>query len=79
MCYCLAVSGSMLLCGGECTDHSGFMVVLDSDTLSCQHTLRLDHPVRSLLSVRGEVWGRLGNYSVVDKVVVWGKVERGEG
>ena len=55
-CPCLAVSGSMLLCGGVCKDgRSGFMVVLDSDTLTCQHTLRLDRSVNSLLSVRGEV------------------------
>ena len=37
--------------------------------------LRLDHIVYRLLSVRGEVWGRLGN----DSVVVWGKAEQGEG
>ena len=50
-------------------------MVLDADTLICQHTLRLDHTVHRLLSVRGEVWGRLGN----DTVVVWGKAERGKG
>ena len=45
-------------------------------TLSCQHTLRLEDSVESmLLSMRGEVWVRLGNGSVV----VWGKAERGEG
>ena len=66
----------MLLCGGSCKDYmSGFVVVLDSDTLTCQHTQRLDHPVVSLLRMRGEVWGRLWNGSVV----VWGKAERGEG
>ena len=75
-CYCLAVSGSMLLCCGQCDDEeSGFMVVLDSDPLTCQHTLRLDPSVDSLLSVRGEVWGRIG----YGNVVVWGKAERGEG
>ena len=75
-CSCLAVSGSMLLCGGYCKDgRSGFMVVLESDTLTCQHTLRLDHYVNSLLSVRGEVWGAIGS----GKVVVWGKAEQGEG
>ena len=73
---CLAVSGSMLLCGDECLDEeSGFVVVLDSDTLTCQHSLRLDYSVERLLSVPGEVWGTLGNHSVV----VWGKAERGEG
>ena len=60
-CSCLATSGSMLLCGGVCEDEeSGFVVVLDSDTLICQRTLRLDHPVEELLGMRGEVWGRLG-------------------
>ena len=65
----------MLLCGGQCKDRSGFVVVLDSDTLDCQHTLRLDSLFRRLLSVRGEVWGTLRDR----KVVVWGKAERGEG
>ena len=78
-CFCLAVSGSMLLCGGvseESDDEeSGFVVVLDCDSLRCQHTLRLDLPVFRLLSVHGEVRGTLGNLNVV----VWGKVERGEG
>ena len=73
---CLVVSGSMLLCGGRCEDDkSGFVVVLDADTLTCQHTLRLDLPCYRLLSVRGEVWGTLENGSLV----VWGKAERGEG
>ena len=54
-CNCLAVSGSMLLCGGMCMDESGFVLVLDADTFACQHTLRLDHTVEELLSVRGEV------------------------
>ena len=75
-CTCLSVSGSMLVCGGWCEDEeSGFMAVLDSDSMDCQHTLRLDHYVESLLSVRGEVWGRLRD----GKVVVWSKAERGEG
>jgi len=57
-CYDLALSGSMLLCGGTCKDEkSGIVMVLDADTLRCQHTLLLDHPVNELLSVRGEVWG----------------------
>ena len=77
LCLCLAVSGSMLLCGGQRKgpgDRSGFVVVLDSDTLSYQHTLRFDRSVSRLLSVRGEVWGRLDF-----NVVVWGKAEREEG
>ena len=40
-CYCLALSGSMLVCGGACKNGSGFVVVLDSQTMSCQHTVRL--------------------------------------
>ena len=102
---CLAKSGSMLLCGGDCQDDeddesvrdvqemvlldvsgfrlglprhpgrphrlrrprqeddydrdvSGFVLVLDSETLTCEHTLRLDHSVDCLVSVRGEVWGQ---------------------
>ena len=81
-CSCLAVSGLMLLCGGVCKDRrSDFVVVLDPDSIRCQHTLRLEHDVYGLLSVerllsmRGEVWGRLGNSCVV----VFGKAERGEG
>ena len=75
-CFDLAVSGSMLLCVGYCKgDRSGFMVVLDADTDNYQHTLRLDPFISSLLSMRGKMWGRLGN----GNVVVWGKVERGEG
>ena len=75
-CHCLAVSGSMLLWVGNFRDEvSGYLVVLDAETLTCQHTLRLDHYVGSLLCVRGEVWCRLGN----EGVVVWGRVEQGEG
>ena len=74
-CTCLAVSGSMLLCGGVRDQDSGLVVVLDSKTMDCEHTLRLEHSVHNLLSVRSEVWGVLrgGN------VVVWGKAERGQG
>ena len=75
-CYCLAVSGSTLLCGGARKDGtSGFVVVFDAETKRYQHTLCLDHYVYRLLSVRGEVWGRLGDKNVV----VWGKAEPGEG
>ena len=70
---CLAVSGSMLLCGGvRKGGRYGFMVVLDAATLSFQHTLQLEHDVRSLLSVRGQVWAKLGSMDVV----MWGKGER---
>ena len=48
-------------------------MVHDINTLSCQHTLRLDRPVNSLLSVRGKVWGTLGNC----RVLVWGKAVGG--
>ena len=75
MCYCLAVSGSMLLCGGDCKDgRTGFVVVLGSECMGCQHTLRLSqtHYVQRLLSVRGEVWSILGN----GNVAVWGKEGR---
>ena len=50
------------------------MAVFDSDTLSCQHMLRLDHDVDGLLSVRGEVWGT----DEYKRVMVWGKAEQGE-
>ena len=57
-CWCLAVSDSMLLCGGRCKDRtSGFVVVLDTESTTCRHILRLDHYVGSLLSVRSEVCG----------------------
>ena len=76
-CYCLAASGSMLLCGGAYKDEEsfGFLLVLDSQSMSCQYTLQLDHYIHRLLSVRGEVWGTLADESVV----VWGKAERGRG
>ena len=68
----------MLLCGGLCTDDkSCFEVVLDSDSMILQHTLLLDSlsSVKWLLSLRGEVWGRLDKCSVV----VWGMAKRGPG
>ena len=76
-CHCLAVSGSMLLCGGQCNDDGsgGFVAVLDADTQTYLHTLELDHCVDSLLSVRGEVWGTLW----YGAVLAWGKAERGGG
>ena len=86
-CNFLAMSGSMLLCGGmckddelcedddeSCEDNDGFVVVLDINSLTCQHTLQFDHSVEVLRSVRDEVWGRLWSNSVV----VWGKAEQGE-
>ena len=57
---CLSMSGSLLVCGGYCNDRqTGFVVVLDAQAMRCEHTLRLDGPVFSLLSLRGEVWGVL--------------------
>ena len=73
----------MLLCGGSCKNgRSGFLVVLDSDSMTCQHTLRLDpgHFVARLRCVRGGVWGILRNFRLKNNsVVVWGKAARGEG
>ena len=44
----------MLLCGGECKGYmSSFVLVLDSDTLTCQHTLWLDYFNLRLLRVQG--------------------------
>ena len=58
--FCLAMSGSMMVCGGyRNDDQNGFVVVLDSQAMRCGHTLRLDGPVDFLLSLRGEVWGVL--------------------
>ena len=74
-CSCLAVSGSMLLCGGASEHLSGFVVVLNAATMSCEHTLRVDKSVRSLLNVRGEVWGILSDCSVVE----WGNLRGGGG
>ena len=74
----------MLVCGGYRNDDpDGFVLVLDHQAMRCEHTLRLDRPVDSLLSLRGEVWGRLARRDGVtfkaDKVVMWGKAERGAG
>ena len=35
-CSCLAVSGSMLLCGGGSEGRTGFVVVLDTESMTCQ-------------------------------------------
>ena len=52
-CWCLAVRGLMLLCSGECKGYvHGFMVVLEVNIHSCQHTLQLDSPVRCLARQR---------------------------
>ena len=73
-CWCLVVSGSMLLCGGKSNNGgSDFVVALHSDSMDCQHTLLPDSSVNSLLSMQGEVWGTLGYSSVA----VWGKADRG--
>ena len=71
ICQCLAISGSKLLCGGWLEkDHDssdeddldddakkGFLLVLDYEAMSCEHTLLLDDNPFCLLSSRGEVWG----------------------
>ena len=87
-CQCLAISGSKLLCGGvlvqdnDASDEydrdnaeKGFLLVLDYEAMSCEHTLLLDYDPNYLLSRRGEVWSWLYD----GPVVVWGKAERGEG
>ena len=62
---------------------NGFVLVLDTQNLRCEHTLLLDESVFYLLGLRGEVWGllirRVGDETKLDKVVVWGKVERAAG
>ena len=70
----------MLLCGGQCNDENGygFVLVLDSDTLTCQHTQLLNHEVYSLLGVLGEVWGTIEGPKGIF-VVLWGKAEWGQG
>ena len=80
----LAMSGSMLVCGGyRMNEANGFVLVLDTQNLRCEHTLLLDESVFYLLGLRGEVWGllirRVGDETKLDKVVVWGKVERAAG
>ena len=58
--YFLTKCGSMVICGGRRNDSKeGFVLVLDVEALTCEHTLLLDRPVDSLLSLRGEVWGQL--------------------
>ena len=77
-----------LLCGGELVQDDdasdeddrddakkGFLLVLDYEAMSCEHTLLLDYDPIRLLSRRGEVWCRMYQ----GPVVVWGKAERGEG
>ena len=78
--HCLAMSGSMLVCGGYSNNsQNGFVLVLDTQATTCEHVLRLDGGVKALLSLRGEVWGVLLKDSKFDKVVVLGKAERGVG
>ena len=74
----------MLVFGGFRNNHSnGFVLVLDTEAMGCEQTLFLDWPVDPLLSLRGKVWGALsrkdGSTNRVDKVAVWGNVERGAG
>ena len=75
--YCLAVSGSKLICGsadvnlvGE-EDQQYEVRVWDLETLECEHTLPQPggSEVWCLAAVRGQVWGGVG-----DEVVVWGRV-----
>ena len=87
-CESLAISGSKLLCGGDLVQDEdasdeddrddakkGFMLVLDYEAMSCEHTLLLDYDPFCLLSRRGEVWV----VSEDGPVVVWGKAEGGQG
>ena len=74
----------MLVCGGyHNKKKNGFVLVLDTQAMTCEHVLRLDEPVLTLLSLRGEVWGVLGRKDGdvwnANNVVVWGKAERGAG
>ena len=73
--FCLAMSGSMLVCGGYRNDSQyGFVLVLDTQAMTCEHVLHLDGPVNAWLILRGEVWGLLVwkdcNRFKTDKVVV---------
>ena len=63
---------------------NGFVLVLDTRSMRCEHTLRLDGPVSSFLSLRDEVWGMLNrkvddDTFIFDKVVMWGMAEQGAG
>ena len=56
------------------------LLELDTEMTRCEHTLRLDGPVVSLLSLQGKVWGvfcrKVGDGFKADKVVIWGTAER---
>ena len=78
------MSGAMLICGGYHNKWNNcFLLMLDTQAMRCEHMLRLDGLLHSLLSLRGEVWGVLTRkdrqVDKVDKVVIWGKAERGAG
>ena len=73
--WCLAVSGSMLICGTclkyDDDDAQQYEVqVWDLGTLELKHTLQQPAGARvwCLAAVGGEVWGGVG-----DQVVVWGR------
>ena len=73
-CLCLAMSGSKLLCGGSSITGEGFLLVLNPDTMACEHRLPLDDSPTRLLSLdQDQVWGVVGR-----NVVVWGKPKRGQ-
>ena len=87
-CLCLAISGSKLLCGGQLEQDDdardeddgddakeGFLLVLDYEAMSCEHTLIFDYAQHFLLRLRGEVWCRMHE----GPVVVWGNAEREKG
>ena len=68
---CLGVSGSFVLCGGRCDcGDTGFLMAFDAETMSFVRAMRIDaRYVYNLVSMRGEVWGRTGDFGVI----VWGK------
>ena len=70
----------MLVRGGYRNDRqNGFVLVPDTRSMRCEHTLRLDGPFISLSGLRDEVWGVLSRKAgyTYGKVVVWGKAEWG--
>ena len=80
---CLAISGSMLVCGGYRNgDQNGFVLILDADAMRGQHTLLVDELVCCLFSLPGHVWALFGSLEddcdvKAHSVVVWGKAGGG--
>ncbi len=68
--FCLAVSGSKLICGSVYGQQCEVRV-WDLETLECEHTLPQPRgsEVKCLVAARGQVWGGVGW-----EVVVWGRV-----